>query len=95
MTGITKTLVGSPTTNPIRKPPPNLMGKPGSSPVIKAVIVKVIVKSIASVMNIASNNVEYFLFIFTALTYEAAKPTFVHADLALDYKCLPSFKAKL
>jgi hypothetical protein len=46
-------------------------------------------------MNIASNNVEYFLFIFTALTYEAAKPTFVHADLALDYKCLPSFTAKL
>lgn len=61
---ITIRLVGRPTMKLIMNPPINLMKKPESRPVIIRVMVRVIVKSMANVMNVASRSVEYFLFIF-------------------------------
>lgn len=49
---------------PIRNPTINLCKKPGARPVIIRVMVRVIVKSMANVINVASKSVEYFLFIF-------------------------------
>jgi hypothetical protein len=61
-------LVGNPTTRPIRKALANLKGKPESIPVIKTIIVRVIAKSIPSVMSNAKSTVEYLLSIFISLS---------------------------
>ena len=62
--GSTIRLVGRPTMKPIRNPTINLCEKPGARPVVIRVMVRVIVKSMANVINVASKSVEYFLFNF-------------------------------
>ncbi len=64
--GIARRLVGKPTASPIAHPPKNLWRNPGVQPVIIAFMVKVIVESIANVINSAVNNVEYLRSTFTA-----------------------------
>ena len=53
-------LVGRPTMKPIRNPTINLWKKPGVKFVIMKVMVRVIVKDIANVMNVASKSVNIF-----------------------------------
>ena len=52
---------------PITNPTINFWKKSGVSPVIMRVMVRVIVKDMAKVINVASKSVEYFLFIFIVL----------------------------
>lgn len=65
--GNTSKLVGNPTRKPIAKPRANFKTKSSAKPEISAVIVNVIVESMAKVINKAISNIEYFPANFIAI----------------------------
>jgi len=72
--GMASRLVGNPTTKPITNPPRNLSKKPDVNPVIIAVMVNVIEKDMANVINMADSTVEYFLLILMKIaTYVCSR----------------------
>jgi len=72
MLGSTIRLVGKPTMKPIANPPRKRIGKAEFSPVVIEVIAKVMVVSMANVMNNAISTIEYFLSTFIQSTLNEA-----------------------